>query len=248
MESPTESTILFIGLHAGEIKPIISKLRSPEPNTLAKITSISWDVVESSSDIVVSKALDSNNEATAGAQIRLFREAVSILKAAYAQMDQETKLNSTLFGALKVLQESGSRYRKPEIVEQVKIGLQILLADKEEHCTLAKMLKLPSRLNSVPARRRHKKRDKRPVLEALIPSMCISNPHLSTPCVQPETPDSEEWRNYVELLQQEATPTLTGASLLGETLSQEGSPETSRTAWMHAISSPFFPSFSGDES
>ena len=248
METAAETTVLFFNLHAGEVNPIISRLKNPEPNSLTEITSVPWNVVENSSDLAVSDALACSSGDTAATTIRLIRKTVPILKAAYDQVDQQTKLDSTLFGALKVLQEFGTRYRKPKIVEQVKTGLEILLENREEHSTLAKMLKLPSKLNSAPGRRRHRKRDNRPLLDARIPFMCLTNTPSAAPCVQPETPDSDEWTNYVQLLQREATPTVTGVTLFGETLSQDVSPETSRTAWMHSIPSPSFTSFSVDES
>ena len=259
---PSEAVVLFMSAHAGRINPIVSNLTVDSPQS--QISSMPWEMVEKRGDSEVAEALACQDREGAKESIRVIREIVPVLRKAHSQVDDQIKLDSTLYGALTMLKELGSRYRRPELVEQVTKGLESLLAGRQEHSVFAQMLGLPSLMNTVPVRRKHRRRgdrdaqalDVRPLVSPpLVPDFSNVLPPILSPSSspvsistiihavnQPVTPDSEDWLHFVQMLQSEDSQQRPGkkhrVSLFGEALSQDVSPESSLGAWPTGRVSP----------
>jgi len=131
-------------------------------------------------------------------------KAVEALELLHYGANPLMKTNAGLFSALKNLKTFGARYRRPKEVEKVVEAIETFLQTQQDDAhrsVFLEMLGLPSRTDSRPFRRTHKrKRQAPPKFSAThrIGDKTLDSFHdAAIPVVQVQ-PEEEEWDPFVE--------------------------------------------------
>ena len=131
-------------------------------------------------------------------------KAVEALELLHYGANPLMKTNAGLFSALRNLKTFGARYRRPKEVEKVVEAIETFLQTQQDDAhrsVFFEMLGLPSRTDSRPFRRTHKrKRQAPPKFSAThrIGDKTLDSFHDAAIPVAEVQPEEEEWDPFVE--------------------------------------------------
>ena len=126
-----------------------------------ELTPLMVDITEAGGDSL--RFVCTHVENAGGANVGILKEAAALLTQAHSVANPLMKTNCSLFSALKHLKEFGGRYRKPELVSRLVDSIEELVGEvgsDKDRSVFLEMLGLPTKGNTKPTRRIHRKKNK----------------------------------------------------------------------------------------